>query len=115
MLTLVIPIGLNVEGAAGQARVQRLVGQSGAHPGRLCQCAQRAPRVPDGLVHLHHPVVEVAVVELPAIDRRQWGRGRRQHHAVGRIVGLIEPRPAAPHPVGVMPNMHRIDAGNAEA
>ena len=44
-------------------------------PRRLCQCAQRAPCVPDGLFRLRHPVVEVAVVELPAIDRVSGAAG----------------------------------------
>ena len=35
------------------------------------QSAEGAPRLTDGLVHLGHPVGEVAVVERPAIERRQ--------------------------------------------
>ena len=56
----------------------------------LCQRAQRAPRLPDGQIHLCHPMVEVAGVELPPIDRRQRGGRPRQHHAVGRVVRLVE-------------------------
>ena len=79
----------------GQTFVQRLVGQIRLLPHRLGQCVQCTPCVPNGLIHLCHPVIEVAVVELPAIDQRQRNRRRRRHHAVGRIVRLVEPRPAA--------------------
>ena len=39
--------------------------------------AEDAPCAADCLIHLHHPVVEVTVVEFPPLEGREWGQGRR--------------------------------------
>ena len=79
---------------AGWWRLRHNAGQVCILPWRLCQHAQRAPRVPDGLIHLCHPVVELAVVELPAVDRRQ--RRRRQRRPGDIVLDRQDQRPAPP-------------------
>jgi hypothetical protein len=49
----------------------------------------------DGVIHMRHPVFEIAVLELPAIQWGQWGRWHGQHNAAGRIVVTVLPWPAA--------------------
>ena len=44
---------------------------------------------------MRHLVFESAVLELPAIQGREWD-WRRQWHAVSPIVVTLQPRPAAP-------------------
>jgi hypothetical protein len=78
----------------GSVFIDGLIGRPLLYHG-LNQAVEDAPRLADRLIDLRHPVIEVAVVELPAIDQCQRNRRRRQHYTVGRIVRLVVPRLAA--------------------
>src|SRR5579859_2340064 len=47
------------------------------------------PRVTDDLIGVRHPLLEIAVVELLAIEGRQQSRWHWQHDVVGRIVTML--------------------------
>ena len=80
-----------VRRTVGQAGAQRIVGHIRVLPCRRGHGAQRAPRLTDGLVHLGHPVGEVAVIERLAIERRH---GRQRRHGDRILPGSSRTPPA---------------------
>ena len=59
------------------------------------QSAEGAPHLTDGLLHLGHPVREVAVVELPTIERRHGRQRRHGDRVLGHSGGRPRPRPGS--------------------